>query len=150
MNIENARVNQLNLFPIISREVCERIGLNWLSAIELYNMGFLSFDPTGKETLDTFEETELLFLGSLVVGGCDKDMLKFILKKLKKPYQYQIDKIYYCWSSKEWLLLPKENEFDNYSIVEEWIEELEDEKDIEQLEELMDIVESALSRVKGT
>ena len=50
MDIEKARVNQLNLFPIISREVCERIGLNWLSAIELYNMGFLSFDPTGKET----------------------------------------------------------------------------------------------------
>ena len=152
MDIENARasIGQLNLFPIIPREVCQRIGLNWLSAVELYNTGLLSFDPRNKEQLDEPEETELIFLGSLVVGGCDKDFLESLLTKLKKPYQYRINEMYYYWPSREWRLLPKETEFDNQSVFEEWIEELEQDNDIEQLEELQDIVKSALSNIEET
>lgn len=152
MDIENARANidQLSLFPIIPREVCQRIGLNWLSVVELYNTGLLSFDPRDKQQLDEPERTELIFLGSLVVGGCDKDFLESLLTKLKKPYQYHINEIYYYWPSREWRLLPKETELDNQSIFEEWIEELKQDNDIGQLEELQDIVKGALSNIEGT
>ena len=151
MDIENARMRQvqLNLFPIIPRKVCESIGLNWLSAIELYNKGLLSFDPCIKEELNELEETELIFLGSLVVGGCDQNMLESLLSKLKKPYQYSINEIYYSWFSQEWKFLPRETEFDN-QIFEEWIDELESEKDIEQLQELQDLIKSALINIKET
>ncbi len=47
-------------------------------------------------------------------------------------------------------IFPKETEFDNQSIFEEWIYELESEKDIEQLEELQDLIKSALINVKET
>ena len=152
MDIEDARVkqSQLSLFPMTSRNVCESIGLNWLSAIELYNTGFLSFDPCKNEKLNEIEETELMFLGSLVVGGCDQNMLESLLSKLKKNYQYSINEIYYSWLSREWRFFPKETEFDNQSIFEEWIYELESEKDIEQLEELQDLIKSALINVKET
>jgi len=45
---------------------------------------------------------------------------------------------------------PRNSSPEFQSIFEEWIEELEQDNDIEQLEELQDIVKSALSSIEGT
>ena len=73
-DIEYARAKkgQLRLFPCNSRDICQRIGLNWLSALWLYKQEFLSFNPAIVESLDEAQEAELIFLGSLVIAGCDK------------------------------------------------------------------------------
>jgi len=91
-DIEKARfyeTGQLPLFPVKPVEVCNSIGLNWLAAEKLYEDGLLSFNPSEVEGLDYTQESELVFLGRLVVAGCDKVMLERLLKRLKKPYQYK-------------------------------------------------------------
>ena len=125
--IERVRVrgDQLMLFPIKSGNVCHNIGLNWPSAIWLYKQEFLSFDPRTEESLDDAQLAELNFLGSLVVAGCDRGMLERLLRHLKKPYQYRLNRIYYDWSSQRWSVLPQVEEIDEEDeISQDWIDEV--------------------------
>ena len=94
--IEKVRVrgDQLMLFPIKPGEACHNIALNWPSAIWLYEQEFLSFNPRTEESLDDAQLAELNFLGSLVVAGCDRGMLERLLRDLKKPYQYRLNRMY--------------------------------------------------------
>lgn len=132
-DIEQTRVKkgQPMLFPPKPRDVCHNIGLNWLSALWLYEQEFLSFDPKTEEGLDEAQAAELRFLGSLVVAGCDKGMLEHMLRDLRKPYQYHLDRIYYDWSSQKWLALLKIEEIDREKIFQDWIYELEANADEE-------------------
>ena len=128
--IERVRVHrgQLMLFPIKPADVCRNIGLNWQSAIWLYEQDFLSFDPREEESLDDGQLAELNFLGSLVVAGCDRGMLERLLRDLKKPYQYRLNRIYYDWSSQQWLLLPEAEETDEEEETsQDWIDDVIDQ-----------------------
>src|SRR5262245_35315936 len=42
-----------------SREVCERMGLNWLAACQIHADDWLSFDPRSVTTLNEAQEAEL-------------------------------------------------------------------------------------------
>ncbi|MBM4287912.1 MAG: hypothetical protein FJ135_07145 [Deltaproteobacteria bacterium] len=69
-DIEKARVSRLEglrLTPSTPNEVCQEIGLEWLSAISLCNRGYLSFNPEAVELLNKGQEAELLFLGYLIL-----------------------------------------------------------------------------------
>jgi len=113
------------LFPIKPAKVCRNIGLNWQSVLWLYEQGFLSFDPREEESLDDAQLAELNFLGSLVVAGCDRGMLERLLRGLKKPYQYKLDRIYYDWSSQQWSILPEVGDIDEEDeISQDWIDEV--------------------------
>lgn len=127
-DVEQARYpdgGQLPLFKTKPREVCNDIGLNWLAALKLYKDGLLSFNPAELESLDPPQETEMVFLGFLVVSGCDEMMLKQMLKTLEKPYQYRIDQIYYDWKSQKWCLFPHIDKEFRENIVREWLEDLD-------------------------
>ena len=127
-DIEKTRFNetgQLPLFPVKPIEVCNSIGLNWLAAEKLYEDGLLSFNPSEVEGLDYAQESELVFLGRLVVAGCDKVMLKRLLKSLKKPYQYKSDEVYYDWSLQKWRRMPHLQKNIREKIAEEWLEGLD-------------------------
>lgn len=130
-DIEQVRVRkgQLMLFPIGPRDACRNMGLKWLSAIWLYEQGFLSFDPRMVESLDDGQLAELNFLGSLVIAGCDRRMLKRLLRDLRKPYQYRLNSIYYDWSLQRWAVLPQVEDVDEEEISQDWIDEV-----IERLE----------------
>ena len=126
-DIEQVRVHrgQLMLFPINPRDVCHNMALNWLSALWLYEQGFLSFDPRTEESLDDAQLAELNFLGSLVGAGCDRGMLERLLRDLKKPYQYRLNRIYYDWASQRWAVLPQVEEFDEEEEdSQDWIDEV--------------------------
>ena len=129
-NVEQARVHtgQPFLFPYTARDVCRGMVLNWLRALQLYKNGFLSFNPATAGDLDTFQEAELKFLGSLVIAGCNKGMLQHLVRYLKKPYQYRLDLIYYDWLSQQWLLLPpmqeEEEEEEEEDSFESWLDML--------------------------
>ena len=127
-NVENFRFfdsGQLSLFPIKPRYVCNRIGLNWLAAEKLYENGLLSFKPSEIEQLDFAQEAELVFLGNLVVAGCDFEMLEQLLKTLKKPYQYRDAEVYYDWSSQKWRGIPHLQESTKEEIARDWIESVD-------------------------
>ena len=110
---------QGSLFPYTAGDVCRGMGLNWLAALQLHKDGFLSFNPVTAGNLDSAQEAELKFLGSLLLAGCNKKMLKQLTRYLRKPYQYRLDLIYYDWLSQQWLLLPPMEE----------VEEEEEEED---------------------
>src|SRR3954468_4183420 len=67
------------LFPTTARSVCDEIGLNWWAALKLHEDAWLSFIPDSAARLDESQETELRFVGSLVVAGCDRAMLSTLL-----------------------------------------------------------------------
>lgn len=140
-DIERARVRclQMRLFPSRPRQVCQAIQLNWLAALYLRDAGFLSFDPESSSELDEAQEAELSFLGALVVAGADNAMLEFLLRGLKKPYQYQLAMMYYDWQLQQWCILPEFATFHGEEFLREWLDELveqEDEKQIKQIEQL--------------
>src|SRR5437660_11467286 len=75
-------------FPTSARNICQEIGLNWWAAVKLYEDGWLSFSPETPRTLDEAQEAEMRFVGSLVVAGCDRNMLTLLLTGLARPYAY--------------------------------------------------------------
>ncbi|HAA55656.1 MAG TPA: hypothetical protein DCE42_12915 [Myxococcales bacterium] len=141
VDVERARVRcvQMRLFPARPRQVCQAIRLNWMAALYLRDAGWLSFDPESVSELDEAQEAELTFLGSLVVAGTDGSMLEYLLRGLRKPYQYRIDEMFYDWRNQQWRLLPELGNVDGEEFLREWLDELveqEDERQIRQIEKL--------------
>ena len=125
-DVERARVRkgQLSLFPYTARDVCRGMDLTLSAALQLYKNGFLSFNPVTAGNLDSAQAAEIKFLGSLIIAGCSKRMLKHLIRYLSRPYQYQLDLIYYDWFSQQWLLLPSMEEADEEDPFENWLEML--------------------------
>ncbi len=130
-DVERVRVQkgQFFLFPTTARDVCRILELNWRSALQLHENGFLSFNPETAGNLDSAQVAELKFLGSLVIAGCNKSMLERLTRYLRKPYQYFLGLMYYDWALQKWLLLPENEEYDEEETDEEdpfesWLERL--------------------------
>jgi hypothetical protein len=160
-NIEKARVppdseqDSPTLFPLgqfaaplpSPEAVCRRLGLNWMSALELSELGWLSFDPKATPRLSRCQEAELTFLGSLVAAGCDASLLRHLLARLRKPYAYRLDLIHYDWAAHTWRLL--EDAEDLESQFEEWMSELVGWQELERLERLRDRIDGAIGYLRG-
>ena len=94
----------------------------------------------------------LEFLGTLVAAGCDESMLDHLLQGLEKPFNFRINRIYFDWISKHWRLLPEVPEIPEIQpdeVFEQWLEELEENGDVEQLRELAESVTQAIERCKS-
>jgi hypothetical protein len=109
---EHARVEsrQLPIFPRDSRAVCAELDLAWREAHRLHEDGWLSFDPEAGGVLDESREAELIFVGSLVGAGLSRTLLRQLLGALRKPYCYDLRRLFYDWRAHEWRLLPGEND----------------------------------------
>lgn len=145
-DISSARVESVQgtLFPPAPRDVCTRIGLNWWAAIRLYETEWLSFDPGKCTTLEEDQEAELVFVGSLVAGGCDDAMLKQMLAGLERPYRYRSGRIYYDWPDKTWRLLPVETAPPPPDeVFSDWLDQLVEYGNIDAIRELKELVLAA-------
>ena len=149
--IEKARVSaihrQLLLIPRKPADLCNDIGLNWSMALKLHENEWLSFDPKTVKELDESQETELLFVGSLIVGGCDEDLLTYLLTGLGKPYSYRVERIYYDWGAKTWKLIPTMPDLEE--IFEKWLDELIESGELDTLKTVAEKITSAISRIEG-
>lgn len=146
-DLEAARVTngQKMLIPSSPREVCEGIGLHWWAALKLWDDKSLSFDPASTPRLDEDQESELVFLGSLVSAGCDPTFLKHLLEGLQRPYCYRISQIYFDWSARQWRPLPKsETSQKREEIFSSWVEELKDEQELNVLTQLASDIDAAI------
>jgi hypothetical protein len=136
------------LFPPTARSVCDEIGLNWWAALKLYEDGWIGFAPDGSAKLEEAHETELRFVGTLVVAGCDRDMLSTLLAGLPKPYAFPVNKLYFHWAARQWRILP-----DPVTNLEaaftEWLESLVQKGDISSLRGILELTQDALSRLRG-
>ena len=146
-DVESARIGQiqLNFFPIRPRELCGRMGLNWLAACQLHAHGWLSFDPRSLVTLDEAQEAELQLVGPLVVAGCDEEVLARLLHGLRRPYQYRPGSIYLDWAAACWRLLPVLEEPDPQQVFAHWLDSLKESGDRQQLEDIASDVAAALT-----
>jgi hypothetical protein len=134
--------------PAVSPEaLCARIGLNWLSALELHALGWLSFDPKTTPRLSAAQEAEILFLGTLVAAGCDTSLLRHLLARLPKPYAYRMDRVFYDWSTHSWRLFEEaediEERFDG------WLQEMIGWKEMGRLERLRDRLDGAIGYLRS-
>jgi hypothetical protein len=148
-NPQLARVNagQQLLFPASPRALCEQMGLNWWAALKLHEDGWLSFYPPVTPRLDEVQEAELRFVGSLVTAGCDHSMLPLLLGDLEKPYAYDLDRLYYDWSSRRWRLLPDPHAHPEDTFAE-WLDTLVANGDISSLAGILELGHDALARAR--
>lgn len=109
---DSARIEsgQIPLFPRDSRAICAEMEFTWREARRFRDDGFLSFDPEVAGTLDESRVAELMFLASLVSAGCSRPVLRQLLATLRRPYCYDVRRVFFAWSSREWRLLPGEND----------------------------------------
>tara|TARA_B110001469_G_C9638765_1_gene320796 strand:+ start:2474 stop:2947 length:474 start_codon:yes stop_codon:yes gene_type:complete len=145
--ISKSQSEQGLLFPESGFQLCEKIGLNHWAAAKLHEDGWLSFLPETTSELSQNQEYELRFIGALVAGGCGPALLPELLKDLDKPYCYNNGQIYYDWAAKAWQSIPDPRD-EIETLVEEWIEELQESGDVGQLEQIKTKVDDALSALE--
>jgi hypothetical protein len=149
-NPRMARVTAVQelLFPSSPRSLSEEIGLNWWAVLKLYEDGWLSFPPEHTAHLDEAQEAELRFIGSLVVAGCDRNMLTALLSRLAKPFAYDLKRVYYDWDARRWRLLPDPRAHPEAAFGE-WVEGLVQTGDVASLNGIAELAQDALARVQG-
>lgn len=135
------------LFPASPQVICEELGLNWWAVLKLYEDGWLSFAPEHTLHLDEAQEAELRFIGSLVLAGCDRNMLTVLLASLAKPYAYDLRRLYFDWSTHSWRLLPDPRAHPEAAFTD-WLELLVQTGDIASLTGIVELAHDALSRVR--
>lgn len=147
---QHARVKaaQQLLFPATPYSVCKDLGLNWWAALKLYQDGWLSFPPDRTPRLDEAQETELRFVGSLVIAGCDHNMLTFLLGSLPKPYAYDPKRLYFDWTVRRWRVLPGLNTPNPEAVFADWVEALVETNDVSMLSGIGELAHDALERVR--
>jgi hypothetical protein len=136
------------LFPANPRVVCEQMGLNWWAALKLYEDGWLSYSPAHTPRLDEAQEAELRFIGSLVVAGCDREMLAVLLSLLSKPYAYDAARLYFDWMARCWRLLPDPHAHPE-AIFTDWLDQLVTQGEVNSLSGILELGQDALSRVRA-
>ena len=137
--------NQLLLFPILPRDLVRQLGIDLWAAKKLYDDKWLSFDPESTPIADEAMEAEFTFLASLVAAGVDPHLLERLLIGLERPYQYDLNRIYYDWKTRTWEDLPVPPDAED--AVAELIDNCVDESDTDTLLQLRESVENALSEL---
>ncbi len=135
------------LFPANPRAVCEQLGLNWWAAIKLHEDRWLSFSPADTPRLDEAQEAELRFVGSLVIAGCDRNMLAILLNGLAKPYAYNGSRLHYDWSERRWRLLPDPQAHPEANFID-WLDQLVEAGEVSSLTGILELAQDALARVR--
>jgi hypothetical protein len=145
---EHARIPaaQQMLFPASPHELCAELGLNWWAVLKLFQDGWLSFSPEHTPKLDEEQEAELRFIGSLVAGGCDRAMLKTLLEPLRRPYAYDLHRLYFDWMSRHWRVLPDPRAHPEAAFAD-WLELLVQAGDRNSLSGISELAQDAMSRV---
>jgi len=129
-----SRIEQDSLFPYDLNEILIKHSLSIASVSQLYEDDYLSFDPSEKSELNAFEYYELDFVCSLFTSGMSLDSIKTLLLKLNKPYCYDISKVYFDFTSKNWEIIP----VPAVPEVEDLINNLIEDEDFERLKEIKD------------
>lgn len=122
-------------------EVCNKIGLGWNTALELCDRGWLSFNPEEKTELEEADEVELRFVGTLAACGMDEKQLGMLLKGLRQPYRYRIEKMCFDWVDRVWRLFPEKLGFDE---VQDFINTLQRDGKVDQLRDLYQQISYAM------
>ncbi len=92
-------------FPVfdLSGYGVEHSGLSTSQLNELSRLGLLSFDPNTKAELAGYDIEELKFLKKIWFdSGLDGPTASRMIGKLRRPYRYSFDKIYWDFGTQDW------------------------------------------------
>lgn len=115
------KVNQQVLFNYTLNDLPPGYKITPASLTVWYKSGYLSFDPNKKNEFSEAEFQEFRFIATLFVSGISLISIDKILENLKKPYAYDISKIYFNWIKRDWQYLPDKPEINLFESVDELI-----------------------------
>jgi len=128
--------------PRDARAVLDELKLPHVEARKLFEDGWLSFDPADASLLNETQESELLFLGSMVATGCGQEMLSRMLADLEPPFAYDMRCLYYDFRVGRWRLFPFMS--DPESAFFALLDHLDDAEEIQALRSVRAWVDEAL------
>jgi hypothetical protein len=123
MNIR--KVNQQALFSYTVNDLPPGYKITPTTLSVWYKSGYLSFDPNKKTEFTEIEFQEFRFIATLFKSEISLISIDKLLEKLKKPYAYDITKIYFNWVKREWEYLPDKPEINVFETVEHLISQKE-------------------------
>jgi hypothetical protein len=147
-HIARVQAAQQLLFPSSPRSVCDELGLSWQAILRLHEEGWLSFAAETTAQLDEAQEAELRFIGTLVLAGCDRNMLGLLLAGLPRPYAYDLNRLYFDWGTRHWRLLPDPRSNPEAAFTD-WVDLLVQTNDSASLVGIVELAEDALAQVKA-
>lgn len=115
------KVNQQDLFNYTLNDLPPGYKINPSSLTIWYKSGYLSFDPNKKNEFNEAEFQEFRFITTLFISGISLISIDKLLGNLKKPYAYDISKIYFNWIKREWEYLPDKPEVNLFEAVDQLI-----------------------------
>jgi len=142
----DCNISNQQSFPLETYgDICRHVGLNWPMAEELFEAGFLSYEPFYDVYPDDEALDEIIFIGSILAAGCTLETLNLVIRSLHKPYSYSHKDIYFDWVSAQWIDKPQQE--DPCELTKGHIEELAEGKDIDSLIELKNYVDEAIDNL---
>ena len=135
-------VNQSRLFDTPVTELLERYEVTPAIVTKWHQSRYLSFDPMKFDELDEEKEIEFRFISSLFASCLSFESVESLLKRLDKPYRYDLRSGYFDFLKNVW---DDKQEMPDF---EEQVEELigNEENDVlleikERIEEYLDEIE---------
>lgn len=129
------------------RAIAAEMRLDWQRARGLWESGLLSFDPDAVVAGDETCEAEFLFLGHLAAHGLTDEALARLVRGLRRPYAYNLRRVYFDWRARTWRLLPDGE--DPQALFFEMLGRLDVRREAHVLREVRELVESALDLAGG-
>lgn len=141
MNIR--KVNQQTLFNYTLNDLPPGYKITPQTFSVWYKSGYLSFDPNKKNEFSEAEFQEFRFIATLFKSGLALSSIDKILEGLKKPYAYDISRIYFNWIKREWEYLPDKPEVNIF----EAIDALVTNKEVGILTDLQEKINTSLAAI---
>lgn len=147
--LERTRVEsrQIPIFTRDLRSLAAEMGLDWLRARSLWTAGILSFDPDAVLSGDEAREVEFVFVGSLAAAGIPHEVLRLMLRGLRKPYVYDVSRIFFDWRSRCWRPLPVPDDPEAAFLA--LLDQLDPQREGKVLLEIRDMADNALDLARG-
>jgi hypothetical protein len=115
------KVNQQALFNYTLNDLPPGYKITPSTLSVWFKSGYLSFDPTKKNEFTEIEFQEFRFIATLFKSGISLISIDKLLENLKKPYAYDVTRIYFNWAKREWEYLPDKPEINVFETVDELI-----------------------------
>ena len=91
-----------DLIPISKKEILKTIEIREITASQLYDLNYLSFDISKVEQVSDSQLLELIFISKLINNCESKLLLHYLLSKLQRPYSYNFKEIFFDVFTDKW------------------------------------------------
>jgi hypothetical protein len=136
--------DQLSLFSSSRDEFAAEVLVSCDEMSAWHQKNWLSFDPLTMTEFNEPERMEVLFLKALAHSGLSDSYIERLLSAgLRKPYRYDPGETFFSFADFHWITIPPEP--DPAAIAVEYIEDLADQKEWDELREFQKKIAAVLA-----